>query len=79
MNFQFEMTDTFGGEANYSWVKRTSFDFKSTATDKALVRRAKQWAGLTGVRCKVDNYGGEMIAIRPTDRPVVVFVTEGIM
>ena len=78
MNFQFEMTDTFGGEANYSWVKRSSFDFKSTATDKALVRRAKKWAGLSGIRCNVDNYG-EMIAIKPVDRPVVVFITEGVM
>jgi hypothetical protein len=25
MNFQFEMTDTFAGEANYSWVKRKSW------------------------------------------------------
>jgi len=78
MNFQFEITDTFAGEANYSWFKRASFDFKSTATDKALIRRARKWAGLTGVRCKVDNYG-ETIAIRPTDRSVVVFITEGVM
>jgi len=78
MNFQFEMTDTFGGEANYSWVKRSSSEFKSNATDKALVRRAKKWAGLSGVRCAVDNYG-EMISIKPIGRPVVVFITEGIM
>ena len=78
MNFQFEMTDTFGGEANYSWVKRTSCEFKSTATDKALVRRAKKWAGLSGVRCNVDNFG-EMIAIKPISSPVVVFITEAVM
>jgi hypothetical protein len=78
MNFQFEMTDTFAGEANYSWVKRKSFDFKSTATDKALVRRAKKWAGITGVRCKVDVYDS-VIAIKPCKWPVVVFVSEGIM
>jgi hypothetical protein len=74
----FEITDTFGGEANYSWVRRATFQFKSNITEKALIRKAKKWAELSGVRCDVDNYG-EMISIKPKDRAWVVFITEGIM
>ncbi len=27
--FRIEITDTFGGEANYSWVKRYTYDAKN--------------------------------------------------
>jgi hypothetical protein len=72
--FQFEYTDTFGGEANYSWVKREYVDLPPTATDRELVRAAKKWAGLTGMRCETDNFG-ETIAIRPRNMATVLFVT----
>lgn len=64
--FQFEITDTFGGDANYSWVKREEKEFKSEISDRALVREAKKWAGFTGYRCKVENMG-DLIAIRPNN------------
>ena len=74
MNFQFEMTDTFGGEANYSWVKRATFDYSDTISDRALVRRAKRWAGLSGVKCSVDNFG-DYLCIKPAAAPLAVFIT----
>ena len=67
-----EHTDTFGGEANYCWVRRTTLP--DGLTDLQIVRRAKAWAGLTGVRCRVDNYG-DMIAIYPQGICHVVFAT----
>lgn len=72
--FQFEYTDTFGGEANYSWVKREEVQLPSDISDRALVRRAKAWAGLTGCRCTVSNYG-DMIDIRPAGSCTVLFVS----
>ena len=63
MSWNLEHTDTFGGEANYSWVNRTKIE----ATDKQIVRKAKAFAGFTGMRCAVDNYG-DMISIRPVGR-----------
>ena len=78
MIVNFEITDTFGGEANYSWVRRGTFQFKDSITEKGLIRKAKKWAELSGVRCDVDTYG-EMISIKPKDRAWVVFITEGIM
>lgn len=74
MQVNFEHTDTFAGEANYSWARRESFQAPGNLSDRAIVRRAKQWAGLSGVRAKVDKFG-DMIAIRPSGLCQVVFVT----
>jgi hypothetical protein len=52
-----EVTDTFGGEANYSWVRRHTIPHKAGESRRSLVRRAKAEMGWTGVRCKVDDYG----------------------
>lgn len=58
--FVAEMTDTFAGEANYSWVTRREFEAASDATDRQLVTRAKKALGLTGVRCHRQMYGDEI-------------------
>lgn len=52
-----ELTDTFGGEANYCWVKRASFAVPSDATDRQAIRKAKALLGLSGVRHTKDSYG----------------------
>ena len=72
--FQFEYTDTFGGDANYSWVKRVEMEYPSNISDLALVRRAKQWAGITNIRCRVENWE-DTIAIYPRGHCTVLFVT----
>lgn len=61
---QFEVTDTFGGEANYSWVRRETVEIKNGTSDMALVRRLKKFAGFTGLKCHVDNTG-DMIQVTP--------------
>lgn len=74
MNITFEHTDTFGGEANYSWVKRETLESEKELSDLALVRRAKQFAGFTGLKCRVENFG-DMIAIYPSHICQVCFIT----
>lgn len=69
-----EMTDTFGGEANYSWVKRHALDGHDTVTRRQAVMAAKAWAGWTGLRCKTEDCGG-MVAIRPCGICQVLFIT----
>lgn len=70
--YQIEITDTFGGEANYSWVKRetivmpelTHFGYGGAANcaeakkayRRQLVRKAKAIAGWTGWPCKVEPH-----------------------
>lgn len=72
--FQFEYTDTFGGDANYSWVQRKNLDLPADISDRALVRRAKAWAGLTGIRCRVENYG-DGFSIYPRGMCIVLFIS----
>lgn len=52
-----EYTDTFGGEANYCWVKRETLTLPVGISDTAIMRRAKAAMGLTGARGRVESYG----------------------
>lgn len=74
VTIQFEHTDTFGGEANYSWVERETFEFPENISDRALLRRARAWAGLTNVRSDVSNFG-DSLEIRPRGMCQVVFIS----
>ena len=73
---QYELTDTFAGEANYSWVRRGEAESKEGEdfSDLAAVRRVKKALDLSGVRCCVDNYG-DTIALYPRGSCTVCFIT----
>jgi hypothetical protein len=89
-NYEIEITDTFGGEANYSWVKRASltmpelthygYDGSSNYVKankvyrRELVKKAKALANWTGLRCSVEDWGNTL-CIRPTGACMVAFVT----
>lgn len=69
----YEITDTFGGEANYCWVKRGEL---AARTRLGAVRKVKRLARLTGVRCEVFDFG-DSLEIRPVGKHapcVVAFV-----
>lgn len=70
MAIQIEYTDTFGGEANYCWVRRAYI--KGNPSDRAIVRRAKAWAGMTGLRCDTSTHG-DMLEIRPRNVCQIIF------
>ncbi len=71
--FTAEYTDTFGGEANYCWVKRTTFDVK-TNSNLAILRKAKALMGLSNVRGKTEDYG-DTLKFTPRGSCTVLFVT----
>lgn len=73
MNIKFEYTDTFGGEANYSWVRRGEVEISEGTSDLTLVRRVKKALGLEGVRCRREEFG-DTIALYPSGSCTVVFV-----
>ena len=89
-HYQIEITDTFGGEANYSWVKReknampelTHYGYDGSSNyvkankifNRELVKKAKRIAGGTGLRCNIENWG-DTIRIEPKGSCVVAFVT----
>lgn len=72
---EIEVTDTFGGEANYCWVKRGKTRAK---TRRGKIAAAKRLAGWNGwCRVNVVEYG-DTLEIRPTASsgiPQVAFVT----
>lgn len=61
--YDIEVTDTFGGDANYSWVKRGTTNCTSR---RGRIAAAKKLAGWDGwCRVTVDDYG-DMMKITPT-------------
>ncbi len=79
MTYNVELTDTFGGEANYSWVKRAQVSVPTVCggrkREQSLVmRRAKAKMGMSGVRGITHNYG-DMYEFRPYGACVIMFVT----
>ena len=54
MIYEYEYTDTFGGEANYSWVKRGKVAANSFAH---AIRKVKQELGIWCRTRKVADHG----------------------
>lgn len=89
-NYQIEYTDTFGGEANYCWVKRarvampeltaygydggTNYAAANKRYERELMRRAKAAMGLTGIRGRKESLG-DSIAFYPYGSATVMFVS----
>jgi hypothetical protein len=87
--YEVEYTDTFGGQANYAWVKRatihmpelTHYGYDGTNYWKAnktfsreLMRKAKAAVGITGVR-GISTSDGDSLEFIPYKSCTVLFVT----
>jgi len=73
--FKAEYTDTFGGESNYSWVKRANIETQPNATTRQVLRAARKALGLTGIRGRIVHDQGDFIEWRPYGICTVLFVT----
>jgi hypothetical protein len=80
--YQLEYTDTFSGEANYSWVTRRGLTVSDPDGDNAAARKrylarvkreAKAAVGLTGIRGEWSEYGDTM-EFRPRGMCRILFV-----
>lgn len=69
-----EHTDTFGGEANYSWCNRYTMKFDKVVSNRTLVRRAKALCGFTGVKCRSERFW-DLIALYPVNTCQVIFIS----
>jgi hypothetical protein len=78
-NYNVELTDLFGGEANYSWVKRREISLPIIEgehwkkKERRLVMTVKSSLDLTGVRCR-KVWISETIALYPIGSQTVVFI-----
>ena len=68
--YTYEYTDTFGGDANYSWVKRGEVMAKNM---NHAVRLTKTALDLNNVICKRDSIG-DMVTLRPRCSCTIVFI-----
>lgn len=66
-----ELTDTFGGEANYTWVNRAEVTLPARAEDREIMRRAKAVVNLHGARGRWTSFGDEW-HFRPYRRCIVL-------
>jgi hypothetical protein len=69
-----EYTDTYGGDANYCWVRRAELTLPTGISHRAIVRRAKAAMGLSGVRGRMADYG-DSFDFRPYRSCTVMFIT----
>ena len=74
IKFNVEYTDTFGGEANYCWVRRRLVTVKEKASDAQVKRAAKKALGLTGVKGEWLDHGDEF-TFHPRGMCTVLFVS----
>lgn len=70
---RWEYTDTFAGEANYTWVRRGEIALPDDVTDFQLARLVKKDAGLTGVRIVRQSFG-DSLEFRPVGMNTVLFI-----
>jgi hypothetical protein len=73
VTFNVEYTDTFGGEANYCWVRRADIEVPHNASQALIMRRAKAAMGITGARGRTDSHG-DMFEFRPYGCCTILFV-----
>ena len=72
VTWDIEVTDTYGGEANYSFARRYAVHTADDISDLALVRRIKGVAGYSGIRGQT-CISGDFVEIRFPARCVVIF------
>ena len=80
MPYMVETTDTFGGDANYCWVRRYLIntpraEYGTPAYRRQLVMSAKAATGWTGVKCDADYQHASDITLRPRRMCQVTFIT----
>jgi hypothetical protein len=72
--FAVQVTDTFGGEANYCYKHDYEITLPASASDRSIVIAAKKVAGWSGVKCDTENYG-DSFTLRPRNRNEIMFIT----
>ena len=72
VTWDIEVTDLFGGEANYAWVERSKLRVPDGISYLALVRRIKSVTGYSGIRGRT-WVAGDFVQIRFPSRCIVIF------
>lgn len=74
ITYRVDYTDTFGGEANYGWLRTAHFVAPDDASNSTLIRRAKRALNMSGWATRTENMG-DALMLRPQDGAnVVMFI-----
>ena len=68
-----EITDTFGGEANYSWVDRLEIAY-SNQSMRSILKTVRNHFGITCKLNKKEDYG-DMIKYKFANACICMFIT----
>lgn len=74
MKINIEITDTFAGEANYSWRRKSSLELPDNKSDSAIIRQVKKAIGWNNLRTRVDKFG-DLIQLTPYRECVTCFIS----
>lgn len=72
--YSVEMTDTFGGEANYCWVERALIEAPCDASARILIRRAKKALNISTPH-RVTHDWGDMLRIDLRNHHICIFIS----
>lgn len=72
--WEIEITDTFGNEANYSWVRRFTIKLPSGLSDMQVMRKARKISGFHGKARRIDNFGDSFALWNPDGDCTVMFI-----
>jgi len=71
MKYDYEMTDTYGGEANYCWARRGTVEASSW---RGAIIKAKREVGWLPRRHRKTMYCGDMVRIDAKGAPICMFI-----
>jgi len=71
-----EMTDTFGGDANYSWVKRFEIE-NNDLTIRQILKQVREEFGLGDIKLRKYLDCGDMLRYNLSGACQCIFITWG--
>lgn len=72
--YRVQITDTFGGDPNYSWVRHYNVTHSGRPTTRAIVCKCKKECGLVGRHITANI--GDCIEVRFPKDNIVAFIEE---
>ncbi len=75
LTYEVVHTDTFGGEANYSWVRKAEITVPHYTSRYQLVRDAKKAVGTNGVWSMTEEHGDDLTIVYRAAKCVITFIT----
>ena len=74
MKVNIEITDTFAGQANYSWRRKSTIELPNNKSETAIIRQVKKAISWNNLRTRNDKFG-DIIQLTPFHDCVTCFIS----